>query len=317
MDAQPFGSGLVVGIDVAKDKLDVAIGDAPAFTVPRTEADIADLVARLVREQPELVVIEATGGLEITTATALVAAKLHVAVVNPRQVRDFARATGRLAKTDAIDAAVLVHFGRAVHPKAHPLPDEATRELDALLDRRRQLIGMRTMEENRLASTVRGKARSDIEAHLRWLEKHIAAIDEELSRKIRSSPVWREKDDLLRGIQGIGPGTSHTLLAALPELGQVSGRKLVALVGLAPMNDDSGRHRGARHIQGGRKQVRTMLYMAALAAKRHNPALRALAERLENAGKAPKVIVIAVARKLLVIANAVIRTRTPWNPEFT
>jgi transposase len=311
MDARPPASGLVVGIDVAKDKLDVALGEAPAFTVPRTEAGIAELVARLVRAQPALVVMEATGGLEVTTATALAAARLPVAVVNPRQVRDFARASGRLAKTDAMDAAVLVHFGRAIGPKAHPLPDEATRELDALLDRRRQLIGMRTMEQNRLAAAVPGQAQSDIEAHLHWLEEHIKGIEQELSRKIRSSPVWREKDDLLRGIRGIGPGTSQTLLAALPELGQVSGRKLVALVGLAPMNDDSGRHRGVRHIQGGRKQVRMMLYMAALAARRHNPALRALAERLQRAGKAPKVILVAVARKLLVIANAVIRTRTP------
>lgn len=316
MGSHSSTSGIVVGIDVAKDKLDVAIGDARAFPLPRTEEGIAELVARLVPERPELIVLEATGGLEVTTAMALAMAKLPVAVVNPRQVRDFARASGRLAKTDAIDAAVLVHFGRAIRPKAHPLPDEATRELDGLLDRRRQLIGMRTMEQNRLGAAVAGKAHHDIEEHLRWLEKRIERIDEEIQRKIRSSPVWREKDDLLQGIRGIGPGTSHALLAALPELGTVSGRKIVALVGLAPMNNDSGRHRGARHIQGGRRQVRMMLYMAAHAASRHNPPLRALAERLKQAGKASKVILIAVARKLLIIANAVIRTRTAWNPEF-
>ena len=316
MDSQLPTSGVFVGIDVAKDKLDVAIGDAPAFTTPRTEVGIAELVARLERERPALIVIEATGGLEVTAAIALAAAKLPVAVVNPRQVRDFARATGKLAKTDAIDAAVLVHFGRAVGPKVRPLPDEATRELDALLDRRRQLVGMRTMEQNRLAASAPGKARADIEEHIRWLEEHIKRVDQELGRRIRSSPVWREKDDLLQGIQGIGPATSHTLLAALPELGQVSGRAIAALVGLAPVCDDSGRYRGPRHIQGGRKQVRTMLYMAALAARRHNPPLRALAERLAKAGKAPKTILVAVARKLLVVANAVIRTRTPWNPEF-
>ena len=305
-----------VGIDVAKDKLDVAVGDAPAFTVPRTEEGVAGLTARLARERPALVVIEATGGLEVMAATALAAAGLPVAVINPRQARDFAKATGALAKTDAIDAALLARFGRAIGPEVRPLPDEAARELDALLDRRRQLVGMRTMERNRLAASPPGRARADVEEHLRWLEEHIKRVDGELARRIRSSPVWREKDDLLRGIQGVGPATSHTLLAALPELGRVSGRAIAALAGLAPMCDDSGRYRGPRHIQGGRKQVRAVLYMAAHAARRHNPPLRALAERMEAAGKAPKAILVAVARKLLVVANAVLRTRKPWDPNF-
>ena len=195
------------------------------------------------------------------------------------------------------------------------MPDEATRELDALLDRRRQLVGMRTMEQNRLSGgPCRRRSGADLEAHLEWLDQHIAAVDQELEQRIRSSPIWREKDDLLRSIKGIGPVVSRTLLAALPELGRLDRRRIAALVGLAPMADDSGQHRGARRIQGGRSSVRSVLYMAALTARRHNPALRAFADRLEAAGKRPKVILAAVARKLLVIANAILRSGQPWNP---
>jgi transposase len=261
-----------------------------------------------------LVVLEATGGLEALCAATLAAAGLPVAVINPRQARDFAKATGRLAKTDAIDATVLVAFGWALRPEPRPLADEATRELDALLDRRRQLVGMRTMEQNRVSGTVPSSVRRDLEAHLEWLDRHIAAVDQQMEQRIRSSPIWREKDELLRSIKGIGPVASRTLLAAVPELGRLDRRGIAALVGLAPMSDDSGQHRGVRRIQGGRSLVRSVLYMAALSARRYNPGLRAFAERLEAAGKRPKVILAAVARKLVVIANAILRSGQPWNP---
>ncbi len=310
-DRSPF-----VGIDVSKATLDVAIGDAEPFQVPNSREGIDRLLARLRSHAVALIVLEATGGLEALAAAALAAAGLPVAVINPRPARDFAKATGRLAKTDAIDATVLVAFGRGVRPEPRPLPDEATRELDALLDRRRQLVGMRTMEQNRLSGGVPAKVRRDLEAHLGWLDRHIAAVDKELEDRIRSSPIWREKDDLLRSIKGIGPVVSRALLAAVPELGRLDRRRIAALVGLAPMADDSGQHRGARRIQGGRSYVRSVLYMAALAARRHNPALRAFGDRLAAAGKRPKVVVAAVARKLLVIANAILRSGRPWDPEF-
>jgi transposase len=305
-----------VGIDVSKATLDVAIGDEKPFRVSNTREGLELLLGRLRSHEVALVVLEATGGLEALCAATVAAAGLPVAVINPRQARDFAKATGRLAKTDAIDATVLVAFGRAVRPEPRPLPDEATRELDALLDRRRQLVGMRTMEQNRLSGTVPTGVRRDLEAHLEWLNRHIAEVDQQLGERIRSSPIWREKDELLRSTKGIGPVASRTLLAAVPELGQLDRRRIAALVGLAPMADDSGQHRGARRIQGGRSYVRSVLYMAALTARRYNPALRAFAERLAAAGKRPKVILAAVARKLLVIANAILRSGQPWNPAF-
>jgi transposase len=305
-----------VGIDVSKATLDVAIGEEEPFRVPNSRDGLDQLLSRLESRPVALIVLEATGGLEALCAAALAAAGLPVAVINPRQARDFARATGRLAKTDAIDATVLVAFGRAVRPEPRPLPDEATRELDALLDRRRQLVHMRTMEQNRLSGVVPPRVRLDLQAHLQWLDGHIAEVDRELEQRIRSSPIWREKDELLRSIKGIGPVVSRTLLASLPELGRLDRRRIAALVGLAPMADDSGQHRGARRIQGGRSYVRNVLYMAALTARRYNPALRAFAERLEAAGKRPKVILAAVARKLLVIANAILRSGQPWNPSL-
>jgi transposase len=302
-----------VGIDVSKARLDVVADAAPPFAAENTPEGVADLVARLLPLRPALVVLEATGRLEAAAVAALAAAGLAVAVVNPRQVRDFAKATGRLAKTDAIDAAVLAHFARAIRPQARPLPDEATVELAALLDRRRQLVGMRTMERNRRA-TAAGRVLRDLEAHLGWLEEHIAEIDRELGERVRSSPAWREKDDLLRGIPGIGPVASRTLLASLPELGGLTNRQAAALAGLAPMADDSGGRSGPRRIAGGRAAVRSVLYMAAQAARRHNPALKAFADRLAAAGKRPKVILVAVARKLVVLANAILRSKRPWDP---
>jgi transposase len=301
-----------VGIDVSKDRLDVAVDDAPPWSVANTPAGHAELVGRLAPAAPTLVVLESTGGLEIAAAAAVAAAGLPVSVINPRQARDFARAVGRLAKTDAIDARALAEFGRAVRPEPRPLPDAAARELDALLDRRRQLIGMRTMEASRLAGVPPAPVRRDLEAHVRWLDERIARVDRELEERVRSSPIWRAKDELLRGIPGIGPVASRTLLAAVPELGRLTGKQVAALVGLAPVADDSGRRRGPRHIAGGRSAVRAVLFMAAHAARRHNPALRAFAERLAAAGKRPKVILTAVARKLLVIANAILRTGRAW-----
>jgi transposase len=303
-----------VGIDVSKAKLDVAIGDEPVFTVANTPEGHAALVERLVAVRPKRVLMEATGGLEAAVAATLYRAGLPVQVVNPRQARDFAKSMGYLAKTDVIDAKVLAHFAAAIKTEPRPIADEAARELDALLDRRRQLVGMRVMEENRKATAAKRVLR-DVESHLKWLQEHIEEIDRELDERIRSSPVWCPKDDLLRGIPGIGPVLSRTLLAGLPELGTVSHRRIAALVGLAPMADDSGQHRGVRRIVGGRRQVRSVLYMAALSARRFNPVLRALADRLTAAGKRPKVVLVAVARKLLVIANAILRSGTPWDPK--
>ena len=310
----PAAPEVFVGIDVSKARLDVAAEGAPPFAVENTPEGVADLVARLAPLRPALVVLEATGRLEAAVVAALAAAGLAVAVINPRQARDFAKAVGKLAKTDAIDAAVLAHFARAIRPEVRPLPDEAARELEALLDRRRQLVGMRTMERNRLSAGASGRVRRDLEAHLEWLDERIARVDEELEERVRSSPAWKEKDDLLRGVPGIGPVVSRTLLAGLPELGALTNKQAAALAGLAPMADDSGGRRGARRVVGGRGPVRAVLYMAAQAARRHNPILKAFAERLEAAGKKPKVILVAVARKLVVIANAILRTKRPWDP---
>ena len=312
MEPNPPEAETFVGIDVSKAKLDVAVGDAPVFTVANTPEGHAELAARLAPMRPRRVVLEATGGLEAAVAAALCHAGLPVLVVNPRQVRDFAKAMGHLAKTDAIDARVLAHFAAVTRAEPKPLPDETARELDALLDRRRQLIGMRTMERNRLA-TAAGRVRRDLESHLRWLEAHIERVDRELDERIRASPVWREKDDLLQGIPGVGPVLSRTLLAGVPELGSLSNRQAAALVGVAPMAADSGRWRGPRRIAGGRKGVRSVLYMAALTASRFNPALKRFADRLKAAGKRPKVVLTAVARKLVVLANAILRSRKPWD----
>jgi transposase len=292
--------------------IDVAVGEAPVFTVANTPEGHAELAARLASMRPRRVVPEATGGLQAAVAAALCHAGLPVLVVNPRQIRDFAKAMGHLAKTDAIDARVLAHFAAVTRAEPKALPDETARELDALLDRRRQWIGMRTTERNRTA-TAAGRVRRDVESHLRWLETHIARVERELEERIRASPAWREKGDLLRGIPGVGPVPSRTLLAGLPELGTLSNRQAAAPVGVAPMAADSGQWRGPRRIAGGRKAVRSVLYMAALTASRFNPALKVFADRLKAAGKRPKVILTAVARKLVVLANAILRSRKPWD----
>jgi transposase len=304
-----------IGIDVCKDRLDVhVLPQAAAFAVANDPPGVADLVARLRPLRPALVVLEATGGLEHVAAAALAAAGIPVAVINPRQARAFADALGRLAKTDAIDAATLALFAQRVQPVPRPLPDDQARDFDALVQRRRQLLEMRAAEQNRLGSTTAAKVRTSLQAHITWLSKQLDKADADLAAAIQASPLWRARDELLQSIQGIGPTVSRTLLAALPELGRLTRQQVAALAGLAPRNRDSGRWRGQRCIGGGRADVRCVLYMAALSAARHNPVLRAFSERLRAAGKAAKVRLVAVARKLLTIANAVVRDGRPWQP---
>jgi len=304
-----------VGIDVSKATLDVHVRPAGgAFAAANDPDGLAGLVARLAPLRPALVVLEATGGYEHAAAAARAAAGLPVAVVNPRQARDFARAAGRLAKTDRIDAAALALFAERVRPQPRPLPGEAARELEALLSRRRQLLEMRAAEYNRLGTAASAAVRASVQAHIDWLSRQLGKVDADLGAAVQASPVWRAKDELLRGIPGVGPAVSRTLPAALPELGALTRQQAAALAGLAPLARDSGTRRGQRRIGGGRAEVRSLLYMAALSAARYNPALRAFSQRLCRAGKAAKVRLVAVARKLLVIANAVLRDGRPFDP---
>jgi transposase len=306
-----------VGIDVAKAQLDVHLRPtAERFVVANEPAAIADLVARLVPLHPTLIVLEATGGREHAAAAALAAAGLPVAVVNPRQTHHFAQALGYLAKTDTIDAGILAEFAETVRPTPRPLPDETARAFEALLLRRRQLLEMRAAEQNRLGSATAAKVRASLQAHITWLSKQLERVDKDLSDAVEASPVWRAKDELLQSIKGIGPAVSRTLLATLPELGTLTRQQIAALAGLAPLNRDSGQRKGQRCIGGGRAEVRSLLYLAALSAARYNPALKAFAERLERAGKKVKVRLVAVARKLLTIANAVLRDERPWEAAF-
>lgn len=303
---------ICIGIDVSKDRLDLAWRPTgERWTAPNTERGIRAICRRLRTPAPTLIVLEATGGLELPLTGALAAAGLPVVVVNPRQIRDFAKATGQLAKTDALDAAVLAQFAEAVRPPVRPLPDAATQALSALLLRRRQLIGMRTAEQNRLGSSP-APMRKGIRAHITWMEGRLADLDEELATTIRESPLWREKDDLLQSTPGVGPVLALTLLASLPELGTLTRQQIAALVGVAPLNRDSGRFRGSRRVWGGRAHVRAALYMGALVATRFNPVIRAFYQRLCAAGKAKKVALTACMRKLLTMLNAMLKHRTPW-----
>ena len=305
-----------VGIDVSKAWLDVAGRPSPApYRVANDPGGIADLVADLRALAPTLIVLEATGGLELPVVAALQVAGLPVAVVNPRQVRDFARATGQLAKTDRLDAALLARFAEALRPAPQAAVPEDVRRLDALLTRRNQLIGMRVMETNRLDRLTDKAVRAEVQKHVAWLTRAIDRADTALAQAVKASPAWRAKDALLQSIPGVGPVATLTLLAGLPELGTTTGSRLAALVGLAPFADDSGARQGGRHIRGGRAPVRRALYLAALSAVVHNPALRAFKERLVARGKRAKVILTAVARKLLVIANAIVQSGQPWRSE--
>ena len=305
-------STTVIGIDVSKVALDVAVRPGGEHWRASNDASgIATLVERAAALAPACVVLEATGGLERPATAALAAAGLPVAVVNPRQVRDFAKATGKLAKTDSLDAAVLAHFGEAVRPAVRPLPDAQARALAELVTRRQQLVEMRTAEQNRLGSLTGGR-RERVLAHLAWLRQELADLEAELAEAIEASPVWRARERLLRSVPGVGPAVARTLVAELPELGTLDRKRLAALVGVAPLNRDSGTFRGRRGIWGGRARVRAVLYMAALVGTRRNPVLRAFYQRLLAAGKAKKVALVACMHKLLRILNALLRTNAPW-----
>jgi len=305
---------LYVGIDVSKDTLDVAVGSTgQQWRVIPTEEGLGPLVERLRGLSPALVVLEATGSLEVPVAAALATAGLPVAVVNPRQVRDFARATGKLAKTDKLDAQVLALFAERVRPVPRPLPDPQTQELNALLARRRQVVAMLVTEQNRLSTTL-PSVRPGIQEHIAWLEGKLEELNDRMGKLLRESTLWREKEDLLRGVPGVGPVMTLTLLAELPELGTMDRRQVAALVGVAPFNRDSGTLRGKRTVWGGRAKVRAALYMATLVATRFNPVIRAFYQRLLAAGKPKKVALTACMRKLLTILNAMLKHRAPWQP---
>ena len=301
-----------VGIDVAKAQVDVAIRPADdRWRVSHDEAGIRQLVSRLKTLEPVMVLLEASGGLELPLVAALAAEAVPVVVVNPRQVRDFAKATGKLAKTDSLDAAVLAHFAEVVRPPVRPLRDAETQALNSLAARRHQVMTMLVSEKNRLSSATVA-VRPRIEAHIAWLEGELDDLDEGLRQTLRQSPVWREKDDLLRSVPGVGERLSMTLLAYLPELGTLDRRQVAALVGVAPFNRDSGTLRGKRTVWGGRARVRATLYMGALVASRHNPVIRDFYRRLLAAGKPKKLALTACMRKLLVILNSMLKHGLPW-----
>ena len=305
-----------IGIDVSKDQLDVAVRPTNEKMSFANEDDGIDmLIKRLLPFQPHLIVLEATGSYHQLVLGRLLACGLPAIAINPRQSRDFARAIGRLAKTDSIDANVLAEFADKIRPELRSIPDEATQQLNAICTRRRQLVTMLAAEKNRHHSGP-AAIRSQIKKHMIWLEKQIGELQRDLDKLIRSTPAWREKDDLLRSCKGIGPTTSHTMLASLPELGTLSRHRIAALVGVAPFNSDTGKYRGQRHVQGGRIDVRCVLYMATLAAIRSNPVIRAFHQRLIAAGKAKKVAITACMRKLLTILNAMVRTNTRWTANF-
>lgn len=302
-----------IGIDVAKAALDVASsGEERPWRVTNDEAGITALVADLTARKPRLVVLEATGGHERAVTAALAAVGIPVAVVNPRQVRDFAKAMGQLAKSDALDARLLALFAERVQPPVRPLPDVVAQDLAALLARRRQLLEMRTAELNRRPSLT-PRLRPALDAHVTWLSQQIAEVDRELDQTLHASPVWREKQDLLRSIPGIGPVVARTLLGDLPELGSLTRWEVAALAGVAPLNADSGTRQGKRRTWGGRATVRAALYMAAVVASTHNPLIRPLFQRLRDQGKPVKVALVACMRKLLTIANAILRDGVPWS----
>ena len=309
-------SASFVGIDVSKARLDVAVRPTRAATAWQTTNDTAGigaLVGRIQALAPAGIVLEATGGLERAVTAALAAAGLPVAVVNPRQVRDFAKATGRLAKTDALDAAVLAHFAEAVRPPVRPLADGAAQQLAALVTRRQQVVEMLTAERNRQASTP-AALQERVAKHVQWLRTDLAEVEAELDAAIAASPVWQVRAQLLQTVPGVGPTVARTLVADLPELGSLDRKRIAALVGVAPLNRDSGTFRGRRGVWGGRARVRAALYMAALVGTRCNPVLRTYYRRLLAAGKPKKVALVACMHKLLTILTAILRTGAPWCP---
>jgi transposase len=312
---QSSSTTVFVGIDVAKSQLDVhARPTGETFAVGRDATGLAALGERLARLAPRLIVLEATGGFEAIVAAALSAAGLPLVVVNPRQIRDFARATGRLAKTDRLDAEAIARFAEAVQPEPRPVPGEAAVGLAELVARRRHIVEMIGSESQRRRQLKDPRLVRRIEAHLAWLQKELARIESDLGDAVRSSPVWRATEDLLVSVPGIGPTSARFLIAELPELGHLDRRQIASLVGVAPINRDSGTFRGRRMIMGGRANVRKALYMPTVTAIRHNPTLQALYERLTARGKPAKVALTAAMRKLLTILNAILKSQTPWQP---
>ena len=301
-----------VGIDVSKATLDIGIiPEGTTWSIANQSDDIATLVKKLRRLKPERIVIEPTAQMELPVVGALAAAGLQIVVVNPRQVRDFARASGILAKTDRIDALVLARFGQAVAPEVRPLKDKETQALTALMTRRRQLGNMLVTEKNRLGNAPT-PVQKDIKEHIAWLEKRLKDLDDDLDTTLRDSPVWREKDALLQSVPGVGRVLSLSILSQLPELGRLNRRQIAALVGVAPFNCDSGSFRGRRRVWGGRTHLRSILFMATLASTRYNPVIKAFYERLRASGKPSKVVLTACMRKLLVTLNAIMKSQTPW-----
>lgn len=302
-----------VGVDVSKQTLDVAFyPERPGSSFANDGQGIVSLVASLVPLEPRYVIVEATGKYEQALVLALAAAGLPVVVINPRQARDFAKALGKLAKTDRIDAAVLARFGDAVRPEIRPIADEQLRQLQELVERRQQLVEMRTSEQNRLAITPSVQVRRSVETVLKLIEKQIGQLDAQINQRIQACPLWRQTEELLKSVPGVGDQTARTLIAQLPELGACSRQKIAALVGVAPLNRDSGQFRGRRIIWGGRRNVRRCLYMATLVAVRRNPVIQAHYEKLLAAGKRKKVALVACMRKLLTVLNAMLRRRSPW-----
>ncbi len=305
---------LNVGIDVSKRQLDVAVHEQSGVRAFDNDArGIKQLVAHLTKLAPELVVLEATGGYELAAALALHDGQVPVAVVNPRQVRDFAKANNILAKTDRIDAGILAHFAGVIKPPQRGVPNAELLPLRELVTRRRQLVDMMVAERNRLEHASSQMAK-DVKKHLSWLERQIAALDDKTSEALRESPLWQERSKLLRTFNGVGPGVTQTMCVHLPELGQLNGKQIAALVGVAPFNCDSGKYRGQRRIWGGRSVVRSALYMSALCCIRHNPVIGDFYRRLQAAGKPGKVALVACMRKILIILNAMVRDGKPWSP---
>ena len=305
-----------VGVDVSKETLDIAVRpEEECWQTANTDEAFPELIARLQALEPTLIVVEATGGFERAVVAAMAEADLPVAMINPRQSKEFAKATGRLAKTDEIDAADLAFFGEAIRPEVRSLPDAAIQRLSALNTRRQQLLDMLTAERNRLGTALPA-ARPSLLEHIRWLEREMEKVDAELQRHVDQNLSLRSKFTLLCSVKGVGPATSFALLSQLPELGKVNRKEIAALVGVAPFNRDSGKWRGKRTTWGGRAHVRSKLYMAALSASQHNPVIRAFYERLREAGKPKKVALTACMRKLIVILNAMVKNGTLWDPDY-
>lgn len=307
-----MNSEAYVGVDVSKSSLDLNVlpgGQAQIF--PNDDRGVTQLVKFLRKIDPTLIVFESTGGLEMLAVSSLVERQLPVVIINPRQVRDFAKATGKLAKTDAIDAGTIARFARDIRPEIRPFKDEQTQALTALNTRRRQIVDMLVAEKNRLHTALKPNRKS-IEQHICWLEKALSDINGDIDQMIKQSPTWRKNDKILQSFKGVGPVTSATLLCALPELGSLDRKKIAALVGVAPLNCDSGKYRGRRRIMGGRAEVRRSLYMAAVAALRYNPTIKSFYDRLIDAGKPPKLALTACMRKILVTLNAMMKNRSYW-----